>query len=137
MNYEILDHTADVCIRVYGKSFEELLTNAACAMMELIVERDKIEPSKEIKIGARGETREELLVRWLQEILYTHQVKKMVFKDFDVRLLNETEIEGKAFGERIDPEKHELSADIKAVTYHDLKIESLNDRLKVEIIFDI
>ena len=137
MDYEILDHTADVSVRVYGKSFEELLRNAACAMMELIVERDKVEPSEEIKIEARGETREELLVHWLQEILFVHQVKKMVFKDFEVKLKNETRVKGKAFGEKIDLEKHELSADIKAVTYHGLKIESVNDRLKVEIVFDI
>jgi SHS2 domain-containing protein len=137
MDYEILDHTADACVRVYGKSFEELLRNAACAMMELITDRNKVEPSEVVEIDASGENREELLVHWLQEILFAHQVYKMVFKDFEVSLEDETRIKGKAFGEGIDSEKHELSADIKAVTYHNLKVEPSDDRLKVEIVFDI
>ncbi len=137
MNYEILDHTADACIRVYGKSFDELLENAACAMMELITDREKINPSQEIEIEVRGETKEELLVHWLQEILFLHEVKKMVFKDFRLNLISETHAKGKVIGEKIDIDKHELSFDIKAVTYHNLKIEPINDKLKVDIVFDV
>ena len=137
MDYEILDHTADICVRVYGKSFDELLRNAARAMMELITDREKVNPSQETEIKAQGETKEELLVHWLGEILFLHQVRKMVFQDFDVNLISETELEGKASGENIDMERHEIGLDIKAVTYHDLKIEPLDDRLKVDIVFDI
>ncbi len=137
MNYEILDHTADVCVRVYGKSFDELLRNAARAMMELITDRKKIIPSQKIEIKTKGKTKEELLVHWLGEILYLHQAKKMVFRDFEVNTISKTQVRGKAFGERIDLKKHELSTDIKAVTYHNLRIETLNDKLKVDIVFDI
>jgi SHS2 domain-containing protein len=137
MDYEILDHTADICVRVYGKSFNDLLRNAARAMMELITDREKVEPSQGIEIKAQGETKEELLVHWLGEILFLHQVRKMVFRDFDVNLINETELEGKVFGESINMERHEIGLDIKAVTYHNLKIESLDNKLKVDIVFDI
>ncbi len=137
MDYEILNHTADVCIRVYGKSFDELFKNAALAMMELITDRSKVKPSREIEIEAQGETKEELLVHWLQEILFVHQVKKMVFQDFEINLVGETAVKGKAFGENIDMEIHELYLDIKAVTYHNLRIESVDDKLKVDIVFDI
>ena len=137
MDYEILNHTADVCIRVYGKSFDELFENAARAMMELITDREKINPSQEIEIEVRGETKEELLVHWLQEILFLHEVKKIVFKDFRLNLISETHAKGKAIGEIIDINKHELSFDIKAVTYHNLKIEPINDKLKVDIVFDV
>lgn len=137
MDYEILDHTADVCLRIYGKSFGELFENAARAMMELITDREKINPSQEIEIEVHGENIEELLVHWLQEILFLHEVKKMVFKDFRLNLISETHAKGKAIGEKIDIDKHELSFDIKAVTYHNLKIEPINDKLKVDIVFDI
>ncbi|HLE25164.1 MAG TPA: archease [Thermodesulfobacteriota bacterium] len=137
MDYEILDHTADACIRVYGKSFDELFENAARAMMELITDRERINPSQEIEIEVRGETKEELLVHWLQEILFLHEVKKMVFKDFRLNLISETHAKGKAIGEKINIDKHELSFDIKAVTYHNLKIEPINDKLKVDIVFDV
>jgi SHS2 domain-containing protein len=137
MNYEILDHTADVCIRVYGKSLDELLKNAGRAMMELITDREKIKPSKQIEIKVEGETKEELLVHWLGDILYLHQAKKMVFRDFELNIINETHVRGKAFGENIDLGRHELSSDIKAVTYHNLRIETLDNGLKVDIVFDI
>ncbi|KRT66238.1 MAG: hypothetical protein XU11_C0011G0027 [Candidatus Dadabacteria bacterium CSP1-2] len=137
MDYELLDHTADACIRVYGKSIDELFENAACAMMELITDREKINPSQEIEIEVHGENIEELLVHWLQEILFLHEVKKMVFKDFRLNLISETHAKGKAIGEKIDIDKHELSFDIKAVTYHNLKIEPINDKLKVDIVFDV
>jgi Uncharacterized conserved protein len=100
MNYEILDHTADVCIRVYGKSFEEILTNAARAMMELITDREMVEISEEIRIEVEGETKEELLVHWLQEILYFHQVKKMFFHDFEVDTISETKVKWKRLSAR-------------------------------------
>ena len=137
MDYEIINHTADVCLRVYGKSLDELFENAARAMMELTTDREKINPSQEIEIEVRGETKEELLVHCLQEILFLHEVKKIVFKDFRLNLISETHAKGKAIGEKIDINKHELSFDIKAVTYHNLKIEPINDKLKVDIVFDV
>ena len=137
MDYEILDHTADVCVRVYGKSLDEILRNAAYAMMELITERERVKPSEEIEIEAEGETDEDILVHWLQEILFVHQVKKMVFHDFEIEAVSKAKVKGKAFGEKINLKKHELTSDIKAVTYHNLRIESLENGLKVDIVFDI
>lgn len=137
MDYEILDHTADVCLRIYGKSFGELFENAARAMMELITDREKINPSQEIEIEVHGENIEELLVHWLQEILFLQEVRKMIFKHFKLNLISKTHAKGKAIGEKIDINKHELHFDIKAVTYHNLKIEPINDKLKVDIVFDV
>ncbi len=137
VNYEILNHTADLCIRVYGDSLENLLVNAGKAMMDLITNRKIVRNSEEIPIKIHGETDEELLVNWLQEILYNHEVKKMVFKDFKVQLINKTFAKGKAYGETIDKERHELYSDIKAVTYHNLKIVTGKDKLRVDIVFDI
>ncbi|HEX3035560.1 MAG TPA: archease [Thermodesulfobacteriota bacterium] len=137
MDYEILDHTADVCLRVYGKSFDEILRNAARGMMDLITDREKVEPLEAIQVEAEGETREELLVHWLQEILYLHQVKKVFFHDFGINRLTETLVTGKAFGEKIDFEKHEVGSDVKGISYHNLRLETLGDRLKIDIIFDL
>ncbi|MER3446769.1 MAG: hypothetical protein C4291_07970 [Candidatus Dadabacteria bacterium] len=137
MDYEILDHTADICVRVYGRSLDDLLRNAARAMMELITDREKVDPSQEIEFKARGETDEEILVHWLDEILFIHHVKKMVFRNFESHPVSKTEIQGKAIGENIDMERHEIRLDIKAATYHNLKIERVDDRLKVDIVFDI
>ncbi len=137
MNYKILDHTADVCLRVYGKSFEKLLKNAAKAMMNLITNIELIKPSKSITINIQGETKEELLVNWLQEILYYMEVKKMLFKDFKITSVTEKMVSGNAYGENIDLKRHDLLHQIKAITHHNLKIKKAKDKLTVDIVFDI
>ena len=137
MNFEILDHTADVCVRVSAKSFQKLLENAAKAMMNLIANTDLIRPTKSISINVNGENQEELLVKWLQEILYRMEVKKMLFKDFKITRFAENKVSGGAFGEKIDLKKHILLHQIKGVTHHNLKIKKARDKLTADIVFDI
>jgi SHS2 domain-containing protein len=137
LKYKTIDHTADVCVRVFGNSLEEIFVGSAKAMMEIITDVEKVNPSKEISIKAQGENYEELLVKWLQEILYLHEVKKMVFKDFEIKIKNGIRAVGKAYGEKIAVDRHEFYSNIKAVTYHNLKIISSKDKYRVDIVFDI
>ncbi len=137
LKHKIIDHTADICVRVFGNSLEEIFVGSSKAMMEIITDVEKVNPSKEISIKAQGENYEELLVKWLQEILYLHEVKKMVFKDFEIKIENGTKAVGKAYGEKIDVDRHEFYSNIKAVTYHNLKIISSKDKYRVDIVFDI
>ena len=137
LKHKIIDHTADVCVRVFGNSLEEIFVGSSKAMMEIITDVEKVNPSKEILIEAQGENYEELLVKWLQEILYLHEVKKMVFKEFEIKIKNGTRAVGKAYGENIDVDRHEFYSNIKAVTYHNLKIISSRDKYRVDIVFDI
>jgi len=137
MKYEFLDHTADVRIRVFGASFSEFLRNAAQALMDLIVDRKTVRSAEEIPFEINAETREELLVKMLGEILYLHQVDKLVFKDIEIRNAVGNRVTGIFYGEAFDPVRHELDLDIKAATYHNLNIEKVNDKFVADIIFDI
>lgn len=137
MSYEMLDHTADLCIRVTGKSFGELLRNAALAMMNQIALRNEVGVSVREIIEVSGETKEELLVRLLSEILYLHETSKLVFKDVRLEMSDETRVAAELSGERYDSSKHELVNDIKAVTYHGLKVKSVDDKFTADIVFDI
>jgi SHS2 domain-containing protein len=137
MSFEVFEHTADVGVRVYGGSFAELLKNAALALMSLITDRESVRPDEEVAIEAEAETGEELLIKMLSEILYLHEVRKMVFADADLELTDGYKLRGRLWGEKTDVSRHELLQDIKAATYHNLKIERVNDRFMAEIIFDI
>jgi SHS2 domain-containing protein len=137
LKYKLIDHTADICVRVFGNSLEEIFIGSSKAMMGIITDVEKVKPSREISIKAWGENHEELLVKWLQEILYLHEVKKMVFKDFEIKIENGTRAVGKAYGEKIDVDRHEFYSNIKAVTHHNLKIISSKDKYRVDIVFDI
>lgn len=137
MSFEVLDHTADVGVRVYGENLAELLKNAALALLSLITERESVRPDEEVVFEVEAETGEELLIKMLSEILYLHEVRKMVFADVDIELTNGRKLRGRLRGEKTDVSRHELQLDIKAATYHNLKIERVNDRFMAEIIFDI
>lgn len=137
MSFEVLEHTADVGIRVHGGSLAELLKNAALALMSLITDRESVRPDEEIVFEVEAETGEELLVKMLSEILYLHEVGKMVFADAEIELTDGLKLRGRLRGEKTDTSRHELQLDIKAATYHNLKIERTNDRFMAEIIFDI
>ena len=137
MSYELLDHTADLCIRVTGESFGELLRNASLAMMDQITDRDGVNTSVREIIEVTGDTKEEILVRLLSEILYLHETSRLVFKDIRLEMSNETRVAAELSGEKYDSSKHELVNDIKAVTYHGLKVERVNDRFTADIVFDI
>lgn len=137
MSFEVFEHTADIGVRVYGASFAELLKNAALALMSLIADRESVRPDEEVLFETEAETGEELLIKMLSEILYLHEVGKMVFKEAEIELTDGCKLMGRLKGEKTDFSRHELLHDIKAATYHNLKIERVDDRFMAEIIFDI
>jgi SHS2 domain-containing protein len=137
MSYEILEHSADAMVRVYGRTLGELFTNSALAAMDILTDRSKVAPRKSHRFSAQGATPEELLVHWLQEILYVVETKRFLFAEFTVDSIDGGKVEGSGKGEEIDFAKHDLYTVIKAVTYHNLKIQTQGDKLMVEIVFDI
>ncbi|MEW6144701.1 MAG: archease [Thermodesulfobacteriota bacterium] len=137
MSFEVFEHTADIGVRVSGGDMAELLKNAALALMSLITVPESVRPAEEAVFEAEAETGEELLIKMLSEILYLHKVRKMVFCEADIKLADGYRLKAKLKGEKIDPGRHELQLDIKAATYHNLKIQRVNDRFMAEIIFDI
>lgn len=135
--YEQFPHTADIGVRVYGKDLKELFANAAFAMFDIIgdLEGMKTPITREFEVTAANY--EELLVAWLDELLYHFYTKWIIFADFEIEELDSGHIKAKAFGRSVGDNKNRLKAEIKAATYHDLKIKQAGGIYEVEIIFDI
>jgi SHS2 domain-containing protein len=134
VRYEELDHTADVGIRAYGASLEELYASAAAGMFSLIADLRKVRAVGEVEVRASADDPEALMVRWLSELLFLHDTQRLLLKDFDVHL-NGLSLRAHARGEAIDKARHELKLNIKAVTYHRLRIDAKAGF--AEVIFDI
>jgi len=137
MKYELVDHTADICIRCQAKNLSELFKCAAVALMDLLADRKSIEATEEIEIRIDAYSSEQLLVRWLNELLYYQQTKGIFFKDFDVSIENGTRLNATAYGRTYMSGNQEVKEDIKGVTYHNLKIKKSKDKLIAEIVIDI
>lgn len=81
--FEVIEHTADMGIKAYGKDLSELFTNAAYGMASLITDLDKVNPKHIENITLKAENKEELLVSWLNEIIYLSASKGRIFSKFE------------------------------------------------------
>ncbi len=130
----MLEHTADLMVKAYGRTLKECFENAAFAMMDQIVDASSADLSDEVSITVEGTDLEELLYNFLSEVLFIFDAKGLVLGKFDVDL-QPGRLECKAWGETFDPEKHSPKSDIKAVTYHELKVDK--DEPSITVLFDV
>ncbi|MGB2705845.1 MAG: archease [Candidatus Omnitrophota bacterium] len=135
--YEQLPHTADIAVRVYGKDLRELFMNAAFAMFDIIADLEGLKESVSVDVELKAASREELLVAWLDELLYNFYTKGIIFFRFDIAFLNGEKISAKARGRHVGENKNRLKTEIKAATYHDLNIRDSDGGLSVDIVFDV
>ncbi len=135
--YEFINHTADIGIKVRGFSRKEMFENAARAMFDLIVDLDTVETRDQMAIEIRGGELEELLADWLRDLLYRYNGDKYLLKEFKIEKISPRGLKARVRGEKLDMSRHSLRREIKAVTYHDLEIRKLNREWQAQIIFDI
>jgi SHS2 domain-containing protein len=147
--YEQIDISGDVGLRVFGESIEILFENAAAGMYDLITDISAINNTEEKKIILRAENYEDLLVRWLNELVFLYDTYGFSGKQFSVHIdknhltsppVNTAlSISLKAVikGGIFDPDIHERRLLIKAATYHNLTLGKMNSIWEATVIFDI
>lgn len=135
--YEQFSHTADVGVRVYGKSVKELFENAAFAMFDIIADLENLSGDTLETFFLEAPSQEELLITWLDELLYSFYTKQLIFFKFQIDELDEKRLKAKAFARPVGANRNRLKTEIKAATYSDLKIRKSAGGYQVEIIFDV
>jgi len=135
--YEILPHTADAALRVFGTDEKELFVNAARGLSAILgtPQAGPRDLSEEISLTAEDEV--ELLVRWLNELLYLGEARNAYWHDFIIRNLSGTTLEATVVGARFSDELLKSLSVVKSATYHDLHIERKEGILQAEIVFDL
>jgi len=142
--FDILPHTADFKIRVYGKTMSELFINACIGMFSGVGPQSELCTKKntevictdlpkqhEIKITASD--REMLLVDFLSEALYLSDVHNEAYLAVDMHVCSDTSLQATLRGVPVS----RFDLEIKAVTYHDLKIKNTDTGWQADIVFDI
>jgi len=135
--YELLDHTADLGIRVAAGTLEKLFENAGLALFDLLTDLGKVRPAARYTISVEAENQEGLLVQWLRELLYRFFGEKTVFCRLEVTHLTQASLSAVCWGERVNPDRHVFRTEIKAVTYHALRVARTEAGWTAEVIFDI
>lgn len=137
LKYLLIDHTADIGIDIFGATLQELFTHAAFALFDIITDLSKVDNSIEYTLEISGIDREQLLVNWLTELLYLHDVKTLLFKDFYITDMKDNHLKATIRGEAFIENKHVINTEIKAVTYHSLSITRKDHQWKARVIFDL
>ena len=135
--YEHFEHTADLGLRVRAPDLDTLFAEAAEALFAAIVEDlAEVQPLQRVEVRLSGDDREYLLFDWLKELLYRFDAEHLLFARFAVHV-DDHGLSGTAWGEPLDPARHVLSHEVKAITYHDLRVEPTPDGWLAEVIVDI
>jgi len=137
--FEFVDiTTADVAFIAYGKSLDELFANSALAMFELMINTKQIKQTISKKIKLKGNDLQSLMFNWLNELLVYVDGENLAFSDFNVKVDEKKfGLVAECKGEKMNPKKHEVKAEIKAATYHKLEIKKEKNIWKAQVILDI
>jgi len=135
--YEIFEHTADLGLRVRAASLNELFADAGRALFSVLVANlESVEPVRELSFQIEGTRHDDLLSDWLAELLYTFDARRVLLSEFEVQV-GQDGLRATARGEPFDPSRHELDMEVKAITYHGLKVEREADGWLAEVIVDL
>jgi SHS2 domain-containing protein len=135
--HETFEHTADLGLRIRAADLNALFAEAAEALFEVIVpDLGSVRPLTKVEIALGGDDTALLLFDWLKELLFQFDAKHLLLAEFDVQVRSDG-LTATAWGERLDRDRHVLEHEVKAITYHGLRVERVGDRWLAEVIVDI
>jgi len=132
-HFEELEHTADLALKVQGHSLEEIFANAAYGLFSMMADLENLSPDVSREVHLKAPDRESLLVGWLNELLYLHEVKEEVYSRFDIKTLSPTWLSAVVWGTKTMASK----LTVKAATFHDLAIRETEDGYLATVVFDV
>ncbi len=135
--YRLIDHTADVGFLIFGPTQKTLFEAAARALSEILVEGESTRALYTKTLRIEGQDRAELMVNWLRECLYLWAGKALLVKEVEVTEVSARRLFARIRVEPYDPKRHTIKTDIKAVTYHQARVERAKDGWEARVIFDV
>ena len=135
-SFEVIDHTADVGIIAYGTDLKQTFANAARGMFSLITNLGRIRAIQSREVNVKSAGKENLLVAWLNELIYLFDTENILAKKIDINELDDEHLVAVVSGEKLDKARHQIKRGIKATTYHMLEIK-YDGGYRARVIFDI
>lgn len=141
IHFEYLEHTADIKFRAYGSTPEEMLSNAALALFNAMIDTSTIDVKEIWNVELSSDSLEHLAYDWLSELVFLFETESAVFSTFRAR---SHEIKGgpgwnllaEVGGERIDRARHSFENEVKAITLHQFGVKK-NDHWCLQVVLDV
>lgn len=139
--YETFEHTADLGLRIRAPDLDTLFVEAAQALFSAIVEDlGSVAAQHRHEVQRTGDDLSYLLFDWLNELLYLFESEHLLCSRFEVHVSKDGQnwnLQGSAWGEPLDRSRHALEHEVKAITYHGLRVEQTPEGWLAEVIVDI
>ncbi len=133
--------TADIAFEAFGKNLSELFQNSAQALNEVMVDTKTVSPKLKKVLKLQNAELNNLLVDFLNEIIYYKDTDSMIFSKFKVKVEQKDKlwhVTAEIAGDKIDWQKHKLLADAKAATWHMFKLEQGKGKIwRAQVVIDI
>lgn len=124
--WEHFHHVADIGIRGIAPSLEEAFEQSGLALTAVITDLHHIKPEQAVEIDCEGPDDELLFAEWINTLIYEMATRKMLFSRFEV-VLSDHSLRGRAWGERVDRQRHQPAVEVKGATYTELKVKRDKD----------
>lgn len=134
--FETFEHRADMGIRGYGTSLEEAFANGAKALFSVMVDIDNVDAREEYSLECSADDTETLFVEWLNSLLSVADSEGVVFSRFQLKIEG-NKLKGSATGERLNADKHKPVVEVKAATYHMLRVEKTDGGYSAQCVVDV
>lgn len=135
--YETFEHTADLGLRIRAADLDTLFAEAGRALFATLVEDlDTVAAVQRLEVQLAGDDKDYLLFDWLRTLLYRFDAEHVLLSRFEAHVRDDG-LTGAAWGEPLDRSRHELAHEVKAITYHGLRVERTADGWLAEVIVDI
>jgi SHS2 domain-containing protein len=125
-HYTLLDHTADLKLRITGSNEAELFKNAGLAVFDLIVDPQTVVPERSLSLRISGSDRADLLVNFLRELLYLWTGREQLIARIDIVEVSETIVNAHVTTGNFEPGRQDIAHEIKAVTYHQIEVSRVS-----------
>jgi SHS2 domain-containing protein len=135
--YEYFEVEADVGVRAWAPTRAEAFAQAAMGVLSLVCDPVSVTPRETREVRAQADAPETLLVAWIDECLYVHEIEAFVVHRVEVTACSDTVVHGRLHGEPLDAGRHRLGTVVKAATLHGVSVESRDGSHEVRVIVDV
>lgn len=134
--YKLMQHTADMGIIAQGADLSAAFAFSASGLFSLITDTSTLQQDKAVSLAFSSDSYENLLVKWLNELIYIFDTHQMVFGRFEVAVSPDFRLSATCFGQKITADTV-LHHYVKAATYHLLKVKKISGGYKLQVVLDI
>ena len=135
--FTLVEHPADIGIEAWGPDLASAFEQAALGLISVIVDPATVLPERSREVRVTASDVDQLLVRWLSELLYLVDGEDFVPSSCTIISIEPRSLLALCRGETHRPERHTPRTEVKAITYHQLSVRSGNDGARVRVFLDI